>query len=96
MAKEVSPADVRHMALLSRLLISPEEEKLFQRQFGEILDHISVLESVDTEAMEPLYWPACHPGLTRLDEAADIRTRQDVLANAPETDGECFLVPRII
>lgn len=96
MAKDVSLEEVRHMGSLSRLLISPEEEILFQRQFGEILDHIAVLDSVCTEGVEPLYSPACHPGAARLDEARDIRSRTEILANAPETDGKCFLVPRII
>ncbi len=96
MAKDVSLAQVRHMAMLSRLLITPGEETLFQRQFGDILGHIAVLESVDTERIEPLYSPVQHAGASRLDEARDIRARSEILANAPETDGECFLVPRII
>lgn len=96
MAKEVSSEAVRHMALLSRLLITPEEEALFRRQFGEILGHIAVLDLVDTANVAPLYSPVGHAGASRLDEARDIRERTEILANAPETDGECFLVPRII
>lgn len=96
MAKEVTLSEVRHMASLSRLLVSPEEEILFQRQFGEILGHIEVLDSVATEHLEPLYSPVEHSGQKRLDEARDLRTRAEILANAPETDGECFMVPRII
>lgn len=96
MAKEVSSAEVRHMAELSRLIISEEEEKLFRRQFGDILGHVDVLSGIDTKGVEPLYSPVQHSGLTREDFERDIRTRTEILANAPETDGECFIVPRIV
>lgn len=84
------------MAALSRLIISADEENLFCRQFGEILGHVDILSGLDTNGIEPLYSPVQHPGFTREDYARDIRTRDDILANAPETDGESFIVPRII
>lgn len=96
MAREIDPKEVRHLAQLSRLVISGEEEKLFCRQFGEILGHVDILARVDVDGIEPLYSPVQHPGWTREDEARDIRTRHEILANAPETDGECFIVPRIV
>lgn len=96
MAREVSAEEVRHMAALSRLLITGGEEMLFRRQFGDILGHVDILQGVDVENVEPLYSPSQHPGFTRLDHAANIRDRAEILANAPETDGESFMVPRII
>lgn len=96
MAREVSSAEVRHMALLSRLAISGREEELFRRQFGEILGHVAILEKVATDGVEPLYSPVEHPGLQRDDAAYDLRSRDEILANAPETDGQSFVVPRIV
>lgn len=96
MARTVSPDEVRHMAQLSRLVISEQEEKLFARQFGDILGHVEILSGVNTDGVAPLYSPASSEESTREDEARDIRSRSEILANAPETDGECFLVPRIV
>lgn len=96
MAREVSLEEVRHMAQLSRLAISEQEEKLFARQFGDILGHVDILAAVDTEGVQPLYSPVTGREATREDEARDIRSRAEILANAPETDGECFIVPRIV
>lgn len=96
MPKEITVADVRHMAKLSRLLINADEEKLFAAQFGQIVAHMDVLNSVPTDGVEPLYTPVHEPSLTREDEAVNIRTRSEILANAPETDGQCFVVPRIV
>ena len=94
--KPVSREEVRHMAALSRLAVTEEEERLFARQFGDILAHMALLSRVDTEGVEPLYSPHAHAAATRPDEAANLRGRAEVLANAPETDGEYFVVPRIV
>ena len=94
--KNISQADVAHMATLSRLYVSPDEQALFARQFGDILAYMDVLAEVDTTGVEPLYSPVQHEGIPREDEARHVRSREAVLANAPHGDGEYFVVPRIV
>lgn len=94
--KNINPEEVRHMARLSRLLIDKEEEELFSRQFSQILGHMAVLEAVNTDNVEPLYSTRQVCGKKREDIANNVRTREQILANAPETDGETFIVPRIV
>lgn len=94
--RNVDSAQVRHMARLSRLLISEREEEIFVRQFNEILGHMAILEKLDTSQIEPLYTPFELEEITREDHADNIRSRKEILANAPETDGEFFIVPRIV
>ncbi len=94
--KEVSPEEVYHMAKLSRLNIDEDEVKLFSRQFTQILDHMNILSRVDTEGVEPCYTPVNHSSLLREDKADNLRSSKEILANAPETDGKYFIVPRII
>lgn len=94
--KTISPEEVAHMAALSRLSVSEEEQALFARQFGDILGYMDVLAQVDTENVQPLYSPAQHTAAGREDQAVSRRSRQEVLANAPEQDGEYFIVPRIV
>ena len=94
--KTISLEEVAHMATLSRLSVSEEEQALFARQMGDILAYMDVLARVDTKDVEPLYSPAQHPGPMRDDVSARRRERNEVLANAPEADGEYFIVPRIV
>lgn len=94
--KTISLKEVAHMATLSRLSVSEEEQALFARQMGDILAYMDVLARVDTSGVEPLYSPAQHPGPLRDDVSARRRDRSEVLANAPEADGEYFIVPRIV
>jgi aspartyl-tRNA(Asn)/glutamyl-tRNA(Gln) amidotransferase subunit C len=49
----------------------------------------------DHHGREPLYGPVTHvtpPGPTSQKD----QTRDEVLANAPESDGRFFIVPRIV
>lgn len=92
----ISREEVAHMAALSRLRVTEDESALFARQMGGILSYMNVLARVDVDGVEPLYSPVLHAGRLREDAAANRRSREEALANAPETDGEYFVVPRIV
>lgn len=92
----VTHETVDHMAELSRLHVSQDEKELFASQFGDILTYMDILAAVNTEGVEPLYNPALHDGRLREDVAHRTHSRAEVLAAAPESDGEYFLVPRIV
>ncbi|MBO4300441.1 MAG: Asp-tRNA(Asn)/Glu-tRNA(Gln) amidotransferase subunit GatC [Desulfovibrio sp.] len=94
--RNISREEVYHMAALSRLDVTEEEQTLFARQLGDILNYMDVLSRVDTSAVEPLYSPVQHQGHLREDEAVNRRQREDILANAPEADDASFIVPRIV
>ncbi|MDR3362144.1 MAG: Asp-tRNA(Asn)/Glu-tRNA(Gln) amidotransferase subunit GatC [Desulfovibrio sp.] len=94
--KTITKDDVARMAALSRLTVNNEEGLLFTRQFQDILGYMDVLAEVDTTGVEPLYSPILHKPQCREDSAARLRTREEILANAPEQDGACFIVPRIV
>ena len=78
----ISREEVAHMAALSRLRVSDEEQKLFARQFGDILGYMDVLAQVNTENVDPLYSPVQHAAEGREDRAVNRRSREEVLANA--------------
>ena len=93
------------IAKLARLDLTrglpPEEAEtrlaLFASQFDDIVALMDTLAEVDTEGVEPLYWPlAAPPAPPREDVAARHNTREELLANAPEQDGQFFIVPRIV
>ena len=96
MSENVGLAEVAHMARLSRLSIDEAEARLFARQFGEILNHMNKLRALDTEGVEPMFSPLDRFAPTREDRPERLRSTREILANAPETDGEAFVVPRIV
>ena len=94
----IDRAQVRHVARLARLALSPEEEERFAAQLGHVLEYVERLQAVDVSGIEPLGFAGdAAAGLPlRDDEPRPSLPREKVLAQAPEQDGEAFLVPRII
>jgi aspartyl-tRNA(Asn)/glutamyl-tRNA(Gln) amidotransferase subunit C len=78
--------------------LSSEEEERFAAQLGHVLQYVERLQAVDVSGIEPLTFAGdAAAGLPlREDEPRPCLPREKVLAQAPEQDGEAFLVPRII
>ena len=54
------------------------------------------LSELDTKSVDPMYTPVDHVSVMRDDVARKDYAREDILKNAPETDGAFFIVPRIV
>jgi aspartyl-tRNA(Asn)/glutamyl-tRNA(Gln) amidotransferase subunit C len=95
-AMAITRDDVRHIALLARLPLSPEEEAAFTDQLDHILAHFKRLDDLDTTAVEATAHVA--PMATRFrDDVATNQPDPDAwLANSPARDGRFFKVPKII
>jgi aspartyl-tRNA(Asn)/glutamyl-tRNA(Gln) amidotransferase subunit C len=93
---KISPEEVAKVASLSRLDLSEDKLELFAGQLGDILDYMDKLGELDTSEVEPLYSPVKHTTVLRRDEARKDYKREEILANAPEQDGQFFIVPRIV
>lgn len=94
--KELSPAEVDHVAHLARLEITPEERASFGRQLGEILTYVEQLSTIDTEGVEPLLSVFGRSDVLREDEAHLPLGVERVLQNAPDQENNQFRIPRIL
>ncbi|HZZ84185.1 MAG TPA: Asp-tRNA(Asn)/Glu-tRNA(Gln) amidotransferase subunit GatC [Anaeromyxobacteraceae bacterium] len=94
----LSLEEVRRVASLARLRLSPEEEELFAGQLSAILDHVKLLEELDVSAVEPMTHAlaAGEAAALRPDEPLPGLEPEAALANAPAREGTAFQVPRII
>jgi aspartyl-tRNA(Asn)/glutamyl-tRNA(Gln) amidotransferase subunit C len=100
----VTLEDVRHVAALANLDLTAEEEPRMQRDLNAILGHIAVLSGLDTVGIEPMAQvgdllreaPAVHGETLRADAPRPSLDRAAVMAEAPETDGRFFKVPKVI
>lgn len=96
MAIKINKEEIEHIAQLARLEIDPKEEEIFTKQFSDILDYMKVLDEVDTRNTEPLFTPCEQEEFQRPDMVNNLRNREEILQNAPVTDGLYFIVPRIV
>ncbi len=88
--------DVAKTATLARLKLTSAELDMFTEQLADLLDYVHVLNEVDTDNVEPMAHVVELANVFREDEPRPSLQRDDALANAPKTDGKCFLVPKIL
>ena len=88
--------EVRRIAALARLRLSPEEERTFAGQLSAILDHVAQLEELDVSGVEPMTHALAEGVPSRPDEVRPGLPPEEALANAPAREGTFFVVPRII
>jgi aspartyl-tRNA(Asn)/glutamyl-tRNA(Gln) amidotransferase subunit C len=92
----ISRTEVEKVSLLARLRLTDDELDRMTGQLGEILQYINLLSELDTETIEPMAHASEITGVLRDDAVRPSLTREAVLANAPQHDGECFLVPAVL
>jgi aspartyl-tRNA(Asn)/glutamyl-tRNA(Gln) amidotransferase subunit C len=100
MTAKVTVADVERVAELAHLELTPEETEPMLRDLNAILDYVAELNQLDTSGIEPLAQVgelenAAVPQ-PRPDVVAPSLDRAAVMAQAPETDGAFFKVPKVI
>lgn len=93
---EITREQVEHVAKLARLAIGEEEKALFARQLSSILTYVQTLNCLDTSSVEPTSHVIPIQNVFREDEVRPSLSREQAFANAPDTDGGCFRVPKII
>ena len=92
----LSREDVEKVALLARLELSDDELELMTAQLGQIVGYVEQLNELDTDEVEPMAHAVELVNVFRADEVADSLPRDQALANAPKSDGECYLVPAVL
>lgn len=92
----LSRADVEHVAHLARLGLSDEELGRLEGQLNHILDQYAVLAELDTDAIPPTAQTIELENILRDDVARPSFPPETALANAPERDGDFFVVPAIL
>ena len=92
----LSPEQVRAVALLARLHLTDDELARMTEQLNKIVEYVEQLHEVDTEKVEPLAHPLPISNVFRDDRLRPSLPRDVALRNAPDTDGEFFLVPPVL
>jgi aspartyl-tRNA(Asn)/glutamyl-tRNA(Gln) amidotransferase subunit C len=88
--------DVKYVAHLARLALTPEEEQRIGAQLGQVLDYIGKLKEVDVSGVEPTAHAFPLINVTRPDEVRPSMSNEDALRNAPAHANGLFIVPKIV
>jgi aspartyl-tRNA(Asn)/glutamyl-tRNA(Gln) amidotransferase subunit C len=86
---KLSIEQVRHIAELAKLGLTPEEIERYRGQLSAILDYADALQQLDVADVEPMSHAIALTNVMRADAPADSYSREEILANAPdEQDGQ--------
>jgi aspartyl-tRNA(Asn)/glutamyl-tRNA(Gln) amidotransferase subunit C len=87
--------DIEHVAKLARIELTEEERDQLRTQLGAILDHAAKVGEVAADDVPPTASPIPRSNVLRPDVPEPGIGQQAALANAPESVGGRFKVPRI-
>lgn len=88
--------EVKDVAHLARLRLSPEEEGKLGRQLDQILNYIEKLNEVEVSAVEPTAHAFPLTNVTRIDEVRPSLPHAEAMKNAPAQANGLFMVPKIV
>ena len=92
----VDQATVRRIAHLARIAVSDAEVPHLQGEINAILSFVEALGAVDVTGVEPMTSVIPMKLPLRADAVTDGEIGSLVLANAPQTEDDFFLVPKVI
>jgi aspartyl-tRNA(Asn)/glutamyl-tRNA(Gln) amidotransferase subunit C len=88
--------DIKYVAHLARLHLTPDEEKKLGAQLGNILGYIEKLNQLDVAGVEPTAHAVPMVNVTRADETRPSLLHEEALRNAPAQANGLFMVPKIV
>lgn len=92
----LSEKEVRKIAKLSRIKLKDEEVGHFQEELSNILKWVEQLQEVDTKKVPPMASVVNMQSPSREDKVTDGNCRDDVLANATDSQYGYFVVPKVV
>jgi aspartyl-tRNA(Asn)/glutamyl-tRNA(Gln) amidotransferase subunit C len=91
-----SDFNIKYVAHLARIALSPEEEKKLSAQLGHILGYIEKLNELDVTHIEPTAHAVPLTNVTRPDATGECLSQDEALKNAPAKANGLFVVPKIV
>lgn len=92
---KLSRKQVLHIAKLADLHLTEEEIKKFQKQLGDVLGYIDILNELDTKKVKPTSQVTGLENVFKKDEVKPSLTQEETLSNAKEKYKGYFKVKSI-
>jgi aspartyl-tRNA(Asn)/glutamyl-tRNA(Gln) amidotransferase subunit C len=93
---KLSREEVLHIARLARVALTEAEITRMSEQLSNLLEHFEVLQQVNTEGVPPTAQSVALQSVMRDDVVTPSLSPEDVLANAPRREDDCFRVRAVL
>jgi aspartyl-tRNA(Asn)/glutamyl-tRNA(Gln) amidotransferase subunit C len=92
----VDLSTVKRVAHLARIAVSSEDAERMTGELNAILGFVEQLDEVDVSGVEPMTSVTPMAMRAREDVVTDGNKAADIVANAPVTEENFFLVPKVV
>ena len=93
---KISREDVLHIARLARIALTEDEITKLSQQLSDLLENFEVLQQVDTEDVPPTAQSVELESIMRDDKSRPSYSPEEIMANAPLKDENCFRVKPVL
>ena len=93
---QINEETVRKIAHLARVKVTQDEAKALEGQLSAILTWVGELDEVDTDDVEPMTSAVETAMKMREDEVTDGGYAPRVTKNAPMSEDNFFVVPKVV
>ena len=93
---KLSREEVLNIARLARVALTEEEITRFSEQLSNLLENFEVLQQVDTTDVPPTAQSVALQSIMRADEVSASLPPEEILANAPQRESDCFKVRAVL
>ncbi|MDH3347673.1 MAG: Asp-tRNA(Asn)/Glu-tRNA(Gln) amidotransferase subunit GatC [Desulfobulbaceae bacterium] len=93
---EITKNEIEYVARLARLDLQPQEVETMTNHIGLMLNYVAKLQELDTTDIPITTHSQEANNVFREDVVLSSLERENALKNAPQQNGDSFVVPRII
>ena len=96
MSESLDLETVSQVARLARIQLADTDRVPFQQQLSKVLDYVSQLDQLNLpDDLEPFFGAVEASNAVREDVTAASTPREEILSNAPDSDGKFYRVPPV-
>ncbi len=92
----ISREEVEHVAYLARIGLTEDEKRRFQHQLSDILQHVAMINQLNTDAIPPTAQVIPLQNVMRPDSARPSFPPEAIIANAPRSEDHYFKIPPVL
>ena len=93
---EIKKEEVKHIANLSNLNLSDAEIEKYTNDLKEIVSFANQVSEVDTSKVSETSFISENVNVFRKDEVIESMKREELLQNAPSSNGEAYSIPHVL
>ena len=93
---EIKREDIEHIANLSMLNLSDEEITKYTESMKDIVGFANTINELNTDGIEESAFASNATNVFRKDEVKESFDREELLKNAPSSNGEAYSLPSMM